>query len=753
MNSPHESTPGRSRPGPATGVRPWVTVADDAIRAAGLALMVPVVCSALVPLLDQPALRHPVPMAGLVLLLLVHVSATIAVATRHRSRALLRTLYVAVPVAIILLMPQRTALVPNDLWAPGVFFLPVVIVAMLTLPRREYQRWTFAGLALLQVIESLGPPLGGWVPTRFNLLDSAFLWQPVLALYLAGDGMVQLALGREQEAERTRAALAAQQRLNAEADTRREAARVLHDHVLHALNALSRSRELVSSEQAVAECRATVDHLFRPPAADGFVQLRGLLQSDPVVLEVTDEVVGDSGQLPPAVAEGLAAAVHEALSNVRKHARAEHCRVSITSHPSQGCTVVVDDDGRGFDPSRTPGRRLGLQRSVVERLDDLGGRAEVDSRPGEGTRITLRWPSGGSEPPAPSSADDALDQRVTRELVLSVLPTIGIVTMMGLLIVPLLQPVWVGIASNLLMVVLATAMVWYLRRHPMPRWVALALVPAALAPMAANVWMIEPHHGQLYLFWTAWAAGMLVQLVVVSRPAREAVAAAAVMALTMIALPVARFGIAFTWVHYTNAVIMGGGVPLVALAGTLVARDISTQTRTQELERTGIQAATAQMHETAHVEHYWSERVTSETLPLLRGVADGRFDPADPQVRSRAAALEVSVRDELVLGPAQVELIEGLARLRTMGWQVGSSLSRDDTPEALAIARLMVVECGAPTRAGQQISISATARAVTAVAIDPSTEQLERWDDGMRQLGGRMDIDPEFTRMVVPTHG
>jgi signal transduction histidine kinase len=53
--------------------------------------------------------------------------------------------------------------------------------------------------------------------------------------------------------------------------------------------------------------------------------------------------------------------------------------------------LEVDDDGRGFDPAAATGTGQGLG-NLQERADGLGGRAEIHSGPGEGTRIRVRIP-------------------------------------------------------------------------------------------------------------------------------------------------------------------------------------------------------------------------------------------------------------------------------------------------------------------------------------------------------------------------
>ena len=84
----------------------------------------------------------------------------------------------------------------------------------------------------------------------------------------------------------------------------------------------------------------------------------------------------------------LGSAVREALTNARKHANAS--RVNVYAEESRGAAMIsVVDDGRGVDlPTARTG--LGLAHSIVGRCEQLGGSADVVSRPGEGFRVTMR---------------------------------------------------------------------------------------------------------------------------------------------------------------------------------------------------------------------------------------------------------------------------------------------------------------------------------------------------------------------------
>jgi len=84
--------------------------------------------------------------------------------------------------------------------------------------------------------------------------------------------------------------------------------------------------------------------------------------------------------------------VQEALTNVVKHAQAT--RVDVTATEAEGqIQIAIRDDGKGFDPTETPGRGLTGMR---ERIELFGGTIEVTSKPGDGTEISATVPLGSS---------------------------------------------------------------------------------------------------------------------------------------------------------------------------------------------------------------------------------------------------------------------------------------------------------------------------------------------------------------------
>jgi signal transduction histidine kinase len=96
--------------------------------------------------------------------------------------------------------------------------------------------------------------------------------------------------------------------------------------------------------------------------------------------------------LPSGVADQLVGCVGEALRNVERHAGTGEADVTVTG--GAGWAVVkVTDRGRGFDPAASPPSRRGIRESIIGRMLAVGGRAEVASRPGEGTTVTVSWPA------------------------------------------------------------------------------------------------------------------------------------------------------------------------------------------------------------------------------------------------------------------------------------------------------------------------------------------------------------------------
>jgi signal transduction histidine kinase len=112
------------------------------------------------------------------------------------------------------------------------------------------------------------------------------------------------------------------------------------------------------------------------------------------------ETTFDSGgidllSLDPDTEINLYRLVQEGLTNVRKHADASHVAVKlVAAYPN--VILRLQDDGKGFDvnerlTNRTGEKRIGLT-SMEERVRHLRGEMKIQSKPLQGTRITVRIP-------------------------------------------------------------------------------------------------------------------------------------------------------------------------------------------------------------------------------------------------------------------------------------------------------------------------------------------------------------------------
>ena len=128
--------------------------------------------------------------------------------------------------------------------------------------------------------------------------------------------------------------------------------------------------------------------------------------------QATGTAAGPPGRVAVPVVAAIARAVREALSNVARHAGTGEAWVDMclpaagTSHPDGGwLTITVRDRGAGFDPGLVGADRLGIERSIVERIADCGGTATVRSTPGNGTTVTMRVPVQADTLAAPRAKD------------------------------------------------------------------------------------------------------------------------------------------------------------------------------------------------------------------------------------------------------------------------------------------------------------------------------------------------------------
>ena len=199
------------------------------------------------------------------------------------------------------------------------------------------------------------------------------------------------------ERERRDSALRA---LAAQEGERRRIALELHDEVGQALTAAMLRLDHVDIDEAKEGLRATLVEVrsiaqrLRPEALDDLGlsnALRALVASvsRDARLDVTPEIDADLAPLTREQELVVYRVAQEALTNAVRHAGAGAIRFSLRRGVDE-LVLMVQDDGRGFDPARaSPSSGI---RGMRERALLVRARLEVDSAPGHGTMVTLRSP-------------------------------------------------------------------------------------------------------------------------------------------------------------------------------------------------------------------------------------------------------------------------------------------------------------------------------------------------------------------------
>ncbi len=298
----------------------------------------------------------------------------------------------------------------------ALLFIPPCAQSILNFPRKTAFAW-IGGICFLMVAALL---------VHFPLSESiSFVIIYPAAIFLI-TGFCYLTLQAEeaqsrserllsdlQEANRKLQAYAAQVQELAAADERNRLARELHDSVTQIIFGLTLSAQAarilidrdparaaaeldhmqVLAQNALAEMRALIQQL-RPRSvakeglASGLRQLIAEQQSNNGLI-VELQIRGDQ-RLPENIEQELFRVAQEALNNIIKHAHTDRAVITLDLEDENRILMGIEDSGVGFDSARVrslPGH-LGLI-SMTERIQALGGRLVVDSKPGKGTHLQV----------------------------------------------------------------------------------------------------------------------------------------------------------------------------------------------------------------------------------------------------------------------------------------------------------------------------------------------------------------------------
>ena len=189
--------------------------------------------------------------------------------------------------------------------------------------------------------------------------------------------------------------------LTSQDEERRRMARELHDSTAQLLVGLGISLSVVNESAAALEPRAqralaesrtlvdrclreirTVSYLLHPPELDGLglkyaltSYLDGFVRRSGIQVDL--DIAPDLGRLPQEVETALFRIVQEALSNIHRHSGSRTAAIRLLRRPSD-VILEVNDAGRGM----LSGAPLGVGiASMRERVEQLGGRLDIDSAP------------------------------------------------------------------------------------------------------------------------------------------------------------------------------------------------------------------------------------------------------------------------------------------------------------------------------------------------------------------------------------
>jgi signal transduction histidine kinase len=250
-----------------------------------------------------------------------------------------------------------------------------------------------------------------------------------LMLSFATSAATAVATAQSVESDRLRLSLEAMEQ------ERGRWARELHDETLQGLAALrvlmssakrAEDRQAVDAalETAVGQINeeirnlralitdlrpAALDELGLAPALDALIQQRSGQGSFDIEkrIHLAHGEDGTSTRLAPELETAIYRVVQEALTNVVKHAQANHARVEVMEQ-NGFVSVLVEDDGVGFDPEASH-TGFGLL-SMRERVELGGGELELSSGGGT-TRLSARFAArhieAGDPPRVESGADSA----------------------------------------------------------------------------------------------------------------------------------------------------------------------------------------------------------------------------------------------------------------------------------------------------------------------------------------------------------
>ena len=307
-----------------------------------------------------------------------------------------RTGFVVAELVVVAVLILSTELVASEQWGIANQAWPTTLWATNATISAALQFGPWWGMAAGLVVVAAGTVVKGEI--YWNLGRNASLVIELAVGLAVGVGALTM---RRVHTELERTA-----RLAAAVEERERLSRQVHDGVIQVLALVAkRGREIGGPTTELAELASEQERALRRFVSAGgaaptphAVDVRAVLQRREGD-RVSVSVPGDAVLLDGRVADELEAAVVNALDNVRAHAGPDARAYVLLEDLGDEVTVSVRDDGVGIAAGRLEEAvgegRMGISKSIVGRLNSLGGHAELHTGPEIGTDWELTVPRRG----------------------------------------------------------------------------------------------------------------------------------------------------------------------------------------------------------------------------------------------------------------------------------------------------------------------------------------------------------------------
>ncbi|WP_370361438.1 sensor histidine kinase [Catenulispora sp. MAP12-49] len=506
--------------------------------------------------------------------------------------------------------------------------------------------------------ESVLTPDG--VPTSLVLIVQGLLDAGVVRALRRNAESADTALQREVADNRK---LIVEERKQAE---RAAQERMLHDKVRSALvlvgnghlrrrraTAVRNCQESLAALHDLREGRIAEDKAYSVAhAVDGALEWARSLGLD--IRYAIGPVSQADPAVPAEVCTELGEATRQALANVHRHAGTDSADVGLAVADGT-VEITVTDRGRGFDPGRSPRAGKGLSSSIVGRMRDIGGTAEIRSAPGLGTTVVLRWRPGVV--PAGDSPDTGIALRLYGADTFQLLAAAGFVFQLLALYAslhyasdyfyPWLPPAaWaVQMAAGLTL----AARIGHSAR-PWLMWAAVAVIVAAAASVTIDC---RPRGVLGFANWSFGSTIWPLAFVAAYLPIRAVVAAVAVHDAIQTTIIAFKIGADLPGLLKLSAIALENAMLQAGFAIAFVILTRTTTVTARAAWNSGIARARLYAAQITHRSRTIRAAVIDEeTYALLESVSSGVMDPEHPDTLRLFRAAERGLRRQDALSAA-----------------------------------------------------------------------------------------------------